>query len=486
MTAGTVVSTPYVPFVKAIPHRFSREHLVLGVETEGSWELLVSARTPQWIPHNIGVELREHAEQREIPADELAVMIDSAYETYEAESRRATAEAQQDTTVAAEDADRDLLALADKGDTAQFVDMVLFQALARGASDVHIQPTADATLVRVRVDGVLIQTHSVGRDAAAAITSRIKVLADLDIAERRIAQDGRASVTLGRKSDSGRSVDLRISTLPTSHGERVVVRLLDTARDAGLQHFDALGMPSAVRESLEQIASSSHGMTLVTGPTGSGKSTTLYATLRWIAAQRSTLNIMTIEDPIECDLSEPGVAVSQAQVSTKKGTTFASGLRHILRQDPDVVMIGEIRDEETARIAVQASLTGHLVFSTLHTNDAASAVTRLTDLSIEPYLVGASLSAVMAQRLVRLVHQDCGGRGCEACLHTGFRGRTGIYELLRIDSDIRELIHAARGHHAIRHLAASRGMRPLTESGAELVASGKTSPAEIERVVSGV
>ncbi len=244
-------------------------------------------------------------------------------------------------------------------------------------------------------------------------------------------------------------------------------------------------MPSSVRTAYELATSRANGIVLLTGPTGSGKTTTLYATLRWLAARGlagGELNVMTIEDPIEYELSTTGVAISQAQVNTKKGVTFATGLRHILRQDPDVVMVGEIRDSETARTAIQASLTGHLVFSTLHTNDAASAVTRLVDLGVEPYLVGSSLTAVLAQRLVRLIHAECSGNGCAGCLESGFRGRTGLFELLTLDDHMRALVTSGALASDLRRAAKQRGMRSLHNEGERLVDEHITSRLEVERV----
>jgi general secretion pathway protein E len=361
---------------------------------------------------------------------------------------------------------------------------------------------------------------------ANSVVSRIKVMGRMDIAERRVPQDGRATITIGRGStpsftplsqdddeprpptSAARSIDLRISTLPTSYGERAVVRLLESSRGEYLSGFDTLGMPGHVRSAYLERASRASGIVLVTGPTGSGKTTTLYATLRWLASKTMAgaasdvhprsrlrdcgLNIVTIEDPIEYELSTVGLSISQSQVNTRKGVTFATGLRHILRQDPDIVMVGEIRDAETARTAIQASLTGHMVLSTLHTNDAASAVTRLIDLGVEPYLVSASLAGVLAQRLVRRVHAACAGKGCSedghggrGCFGSGFQGRTGLFELLRVTEPIRELISRTVPVSEIRAEACARGMRTLLEEGRRLISEGITTAAEIARVVHG-
>src|SRR5690606_12249497 len=297
------------------------------------------------------------------------------------------------------------------------------------ASDVHIQPVKGRTLVRYRLDGVLHTVRELPLSLAASVVSRVKVMGRMDVAEVRAPQDGRATVSIGGSAgaQSGRRVDLRISTLPSTYGERVVIRLLDPARSEALLSFDGLGMPESVQKRYLAQVSKTSGIVLSTGPTGSGKTTTLYTTLAWISHSNAggqsrgcELNMMTVEDPVEYDLSGSGLAVSQTQVDPKKNVTFVTGLRHILRQDPDVIMVGEIRDEETARIAVQASLTGHLVLSTLHTNDAPSAVARLLDLGVEPFLVSSSLAAVLAQRLVRRTHAACAGEGCPECLGTGF------------------------------------------------------------------
>jgi general secretion pathway protein E len=313
-----------------------------------------------------------------------------------------------------------------------------------------------------------------------ALVGRIKVIGRMDVAERLVPQDGRTSLRIGE-----RAIDVRISTIPTAYGERVVLRLLDSGSQ--LLDMPALGMPAHIVAPFAGAAGRSSGIVLVTGPTGSGKTTTLYATLR--SLQATELNIMTIEDPIEYELSSLGIPISQSQVNPKKGVNFANGLRHILRQDPDVIMVGEIRDAETARIAIQASLTGHLVFSTLHTNDAVTAVTRLIDLGVEPYLVASSLSAVLAQRLVRTCCATCGGKRrvdetpCATCHGTGYKGRTGLFELLSVDEPLRGAITRGAGLDELRGLARAGGMRSLGDEGAALMAAGRTTADEVERVV---
>ena len=492
MTASVneaMASTAPSEFISLIPWDFAREHLVLshGTDAEGCEQLWVADVTPWFVVHNIGVRLNRPVATETVDAAFLAQRIDDMYRVSGADTLISLDERSESDglELVIEDSERDLLSTGTKGDVAKYVDALLFDALSRNASDIHIQPTAEQSLVRYRIDGVLVTVRTLMRSNADAIVSRVKVLAELDIAEQRLPQDGRISVSIGKRGASGRSVDLRISTLPSSHGERVVIRLLDNERDAGLQTFEKLGMPSELESQYKDAAGRSNGIVLVTGPTGSGKSTTLYTTLRWISSNRPGSNIMTIEDPIEFDLSDPGISVSQTQVNTRKGMTFPRGLRHILRQDPDVVMIGEIRDTETARIAIQASLTGHLVFSTLHTNDAASAITRLIDLGIERYLVSASLSCVLAQRLVRRLHQSCSGNGCPECLESGYRGRVGLFELLTVSQRMRDLISGEAQEQAIRADALENGMITLLDIGKQLVQSSITDEIELARVVQG-
>ncbi len=476
VTGGSVSAE----FRDLIPRDFARQHLILSQgRVNGHERLAVTSTTDPAAVFNIGVRLGVTVKAVVADPEAIARTIDEVYGRYheaghEDEESPDAAEGEIDRLLA--QADRDLLSTQGKNSVAKLVDVLLFEALGRRASDVHVQPLDDRTLVRYRLDGVLHTVRELPRTLTPAVVSLIKVMGRMDIAERRIPQDGRATVTIGKHP-----IDLRISTLPTSYGERAVVRLLDNAQQ--LCDFDRLGMPPDVSERFIERAQRTNGIILVTGPTGSGKTTTLYSTLRRTGSPE--VNIMTIEDPIEYDLSSVGLAISQAQVNNKKGVTFAAGLRHILRQDPDVIMVGEIRDTETARIAIQASLTGHLVFSTLHTNDAASAVTRLIDLGIEPYLVSASLSAVLAQRLLRLNHQSCQGQGCEECLGTGFRGRTGVFELMVIDEPLRELVSRGAALAELRNAARAGGLRTLREEAERLVAAGGTTRAEAHRTVEG-
>jgi len=486
-------------FLERIPRDFAREYLLVsqgvisGTDdgTACSTErLITSPEVDPIILHNMGVRLGRAILTEVCDDDELiARVIDDAYTQHARESGGRSASANDDGHASGmdsgelfddsvdrllEQADREILSTGGKGPIVRLIDQLLFESLGERASDLHIQPLANRTIVRYRIDGALHDRHELSPRMTAAVVSRIKVMGRMDIAERRIPQDGRSSVTI-----AGRPVDLRISTIPTSYGERVVIRLLDHSQQ--LCNFDQLGMPDDVAQSFADRAIRSNGIILVTGPTGSGKTTTLYSTLRRIATPEK--NVMTIEDPIEYELSGFGAAISQAQVNAKKGITFITGLRHILRQDPDVIMIGEIRDLETARMAIQSSLTGHLVFSTLHTNDAPSAVTRLIDLGVEPYLVGASLSVVLAQRLVRRIHQVCAGHGCDACHGTGLFGRCGLYELMQINEELREAISHQVSLSVIRAMAGQNGMRSLREEGLHLVERGITTRIEVERVV---
>ena len=363
----------------------------------------------------------------------------------------------------------DLLETSDDAPIIRMLNALLTQAARDGASDIHIEPYERHSSVRFRVDGTLREVVQPNRALHAALISRLKIMAELDIAEKRLPQDGRISLRLG-----ARAVDVRVSTLPSAHGERAVLRLLDKSESR--LTLEAVGMQGTVLAQMEQLVTQPHGIILVTGPTGSGKTTTLYAALQRLDAHRQ--NIMTVEDPIEYEL--PGVG--QTQVNAKIDLTFAKALRAILRQDPDVIMIGEIRDFETAQIAIQASLTGHLVLATLHTNDAASAVTRLTDMGIEPFLLSSSLLGVLAQRLVRKLCSHCHGSGCTHCAQTGYTGRTGIFELLVTNDAIRAQIHAQAAEADIRNAAQASGMVLMREDGQRLVDQGITSAQELVRI----
>jgi type II secretory ATPase GspE/PulE/Tfp pilus assembly ATPase PilB-like protein len=374
----------------------------------------------------------------------------------------------------------------------RLVNGILLEAIKERSTDIHLEPFEDKLLVRYRIDGVLHDKYELTKGHQSPVTSRIKVMAKMDIAERFVPQDGRIGITLG-----DRAVDIRVSSLPTQHGERMVMRILDKAR--GLLTLEDLGMAKEENAKLDSLIHHPHGMILLTGPTGSGKSTSLYAILQALA--RPEVNIITVEDPIEYDL--PGVG--QVQVNEKAGVTFASALRSILRQDPDIIMIGEMRDFDTAHIGVQSSLTGHLVLSTLHTNDSVSAVSRLVDMGIEPYLISGSLLGVVAQRLVRQICPNCKeempspatmkkygveriyrGKGCSECGDTGYRGRFGLYEQFDVTFEIAEAIASGASLATLMGLAKASGMRSLLDLGVASVASGETTPEEMIRVVGEV
>jgi general secretion pathway protein E len=372
----------------------------------------------------------------------------------------------------------DLLEAADDAPIIRMLNALLTQAAKDGASDIHIEPYERSSSVRFRVDGTLREVVQPNRALHAALISRLKIMAELDIAEKRLPQDGRISLRIG-----GRAIDVRVSTLPSAHGERAVLRLLDKAESKFT--LEGLGMDGEVLRRFEHLVQQPHGIVLVTGPTGSGKTTTLYASLGRV--DTGTTNVLTVEDPIEYEL--PGIG--QTQVNPKIDLTFAKALRAILRQDPDVIMIGEIRDYETAQIAIQASLTGHLVLATIHTNDAPSCVTRLIDMGVEPYLLSSSLLGALAQRLVRKLctscrRQDGEGRwhpvGCADCAHTGYKGRTGVYELMVVNDSIQALVHARASEQDLADGARAGGMRSMREDGDRLVLSGVTSAEEVIRV----
>jgi general secretion pathway protein E len=371
----------------------------------------------------------------------------------------------------------DLLESSDDAPVIRMINALLTQSLREGASDIHIEPFEQTSVVRFRIDGTLRDVVRPRKAIHASLISRIKIMSQLDIAEKRLPQDGRITLRIG-----GKPVDVRVSTLPTGHGERAVLRLLD--KEAGRLDLSHLGMSPALLPQFDRMINQPHGIVLVTGPTGSGKTTTLYAALSRLNA--TTTNILTVEDPIEYDL----VGVGQTQVNARIDMSFAKALRAILRQDPDVIMIGEIRDLETAQIAVQASLTGHLVLATLHTNDAAAAVTRLLDMGIEPFLLSSSLLGVMAQRLVRKLCEHCrqpDGQywkavGCDKCGHTGYHGRVGVYELLETTDHIRAQIHNRASEAEIRAAAQAHGMKTMREDGERWLRDGTTTPAELLRV----
>lgn len=370
----------------------------------------------------------------------------------------------------------DLLAQARQTPVIRLVNMILFEALRRRASDIHVHPMENRLAIRFRVDGMLVDAFSPPQTLASAISSRLKVMTELDIANRHSPQDGQTSVRIGTKK-----IDIRLSVIPTIYGERIVLRLLDQSQTQ--LDLDAVGMSKGLQARLMDCVERPNGILLVTGPTGSGKTTTLYAALGGI--DRDSRNVMTIEDPVEYHLD----GISQMQVNPKRGVTFANGLRSLLRQDPDVILVGEVRDPETAQLAIQASLTGHLVLATLHTNDAPSSIPRLLDIGVEPYLVTSSLLGVLAQRLLRKICTTCqgsgqaGGEPCEQCFGTGYRGRLAVHELMIMTDELRRLTGQHADGVSLYEAAVAGGFEPMKIDAMEKVRLGLTDEAEVFRVL---
>jgi len=499
--------TVLAEFVKAVPATYAQHHYLIGMRKEaddGEYTVVLSkpldANAVDNVSKMMGLPVRTAISTRTA----ITAAIDVAYE------QRTTVIEEVAEELDSQNLDRlvdevatsdDLLDVVNRPPVIRLVNDILFRALQLRASDIHVHPYEAKIQIRYRIDGILYDVLSLNRNVLPLIISRIKVMAGMDIAERRMPQDGRCSVRLGQ-----REVDLRISTVPTSYGERSVLRLLD--KSTGMFALNELGLWENDLKRFDSLLSRSHGVIFVTGPTGSGKSTTLYACLKRINSAEK--NVMTIEDPIEYQLE----GISQMQVASKKGVTFVNALRHVLRQDPDVIMVGEVRDIETARMVIQSSLTGHLVFSTVHTNDSAGTVSRLLDLGVEPYLVSSSLVAVLAQRLVRKVCPDCRqvteptshelreiglgdlettgladgehkfytGAGCDRCFQTGYRGRTGVYELMVINEEIQDLIYRRESAGAIKKATLNAGLQTLRMDGARKVLAGVTTIAEVLRV----
>ncbi len=455
-----------------LPYAFARTAQLL-LEDDGQQLVLWHGPVPDGSA--LSEVLRKHPvrQLQALDAHSLAQRISAAYSQTESSAAMVVSEVESDADLSRMmqelPAVADLLEAANDAPIIRMLNALLTQAARDGASDIHIEPYERHSSVRFRVDGALREVVQPNRALHAALISRLKIMADLDISEKRLPQDGRISLRLGT-----RAIDVRVSTLPSAHGERAVLRLLD--KSGGTLSLESVGMQGDVLARLKALIGQPHGIILVTGPTGSGKTTTLYAALGQLDTQRN--NIMTVEDPIEYEL--PGVG--QTQVNSKIDLTFAKALRAILRQDPDIIMIGEIRDFETAQIAIQASLTGHLVLATLHTNDAASAVTRLTDMGVEPFLLSSSLLGVLAQRLVRKFCPACQGAGCDACGQTGYQGRTGVFELLVTTDAIRAQIHNQTSEADIRAAALAGGMQLMRDDGERLIATGVTSREEVLRV----
>ena len=490
-------------FLELIPIQFARNYGLVGIEhINGVMTVATSAPFDVYPMDDVGTMLSLEVDPVLVPKPAITALINKAYrhkadmvdeaiETIEEDSL-------EDLSAFVSESE-DLLDVANKAPIIKLVNMILFQALKMRASDVHLQAFEDRMQIRFRVDGVLYDQESVPKKVQDAVISRVKVMGKMDIAERRIPQDGRSTIKIGDTE-----VDVRISSVPTNYGERIVMRLLD--KSTNVYKLGEIGLSDANLDHVRRFIHMSHGIIFVTGPTGSGKTTTLYAALTEInSADR---NIITIEDPIEYHLG----GISQIQVANKKGLTFAAGLRSLLRQDPDIMMVGEVRDEETARIAIQAALTGHLVFSTLHTNDSAGAVSRMLDIGVEPYLVASSLISIVAQRLVRVICPECRaevqpteedhrlmaelkltqndlpdgilyrGRGCENCFATGYTGRTAIYEIMPITEAIRGHIVERSSATVIKRVAMQEGLMTLRMDGVRKVKDGFTTMDEVLRV----
>jgi len=485
--------------VSLLPYGFAKRYQVLGVfEDAHGLHLICVTRPPLEIYGEIrrrstGLCLHFHS----MPLDRFDSILRQAYEKGNSASTQMVDDISDELDLgllASEiETTTDLLEASDDAPVVKLINTLLTQAIRENASDIHLEVFEKRSLVRFRSDGILKDVVEPKRELHGALVSRLKVMAGLDIAEKRLPQDGRISLNLGN-----RPVDVRVSCLPTQYGERVVLRLLD--KHGSRLNLSNLGMEPLIKRRFDEMIRSPHGILLVTGPTGSGKTTSLYAGLGEMDRQK--LNILTVEDPIEYDLD----GVGQIQVRSKIGLTFASGLRSILRQDPDVVLIGEIRDLETAEIAIQASLTGHLVLSTLHTNTAIGAMTRLIDMGVEPFLIASSLLGVMSQRLVRTLCLHCRGEvvpdelqraqlrlsdqqqvtiyepvGCKHCDQSGFRGRKGIYELVDIDETMRKMVHDAKSEDEMLQYV-RRSTPSLFEGGVNLVLKGETSLSEVVRV----
>ena len=492
-----------VSFVDDVPVHFARNYNLVALESNGDGVKVATCAPLD--PHpmdDLSSMLGTEVDAVLAPKTEITTLIARAYR-HKADGMDAALDAVADDgdigSLAAEiDDSEDVLDVSNKAPIIKLVNTILFQALKLRASDVHFQPYPDRMQVRFRIDGILYDMDAIPKRVQDAIISRVKVMGKMDIAERRLPQDGRATIRLGDGE-----VDVRISSVPTSQGERIVMRLLD--KTAKLYRLDEIGLDEGHLEMIRDYLDYNHGIVLVTGPTGSGKTTTLYASMAEIDTSKK--NILTIEDPVEYAVG----GVSQVQVNAKKGLTFASGLRSFLRQDPDVMMVGEIRDLETAEVAIRAALTGHLVFSTVHTNDSASTITRMVDQGVEPYLVASSIVLIIAQRLVRTICPHCKvveptddewraklqkvgmepgdigneiayGPGCDECFHSGYAGRTAIYEFLPVNEEIRTMVMDGASATEIKRKQVEQGMQTLRSDGRQKILQGLTTPDEVLRV----
>jgi general secretion pathway protein E len=497
---------PYVPTIdvseidtsltQSVPIAFAKKHLVLPLRRVGKTvEVAICDPLNQTAIDDLRLLLKATIKVVAAPPRVILSRIHNVYEQVTDKAEQAISDL-SDTMSVSDHGLPDMEDLLDANDEAPMIRLansILFEASKQRASDIHIEPFEKEMIIRYRIDGVLYPILTVPKRLQSALTSRVKIMAGMNIAEKRLPQDGRISIRMG-----GREIDIRVSNVPIVHGERMVLRLLDKTSLA--LTLSQIGLSNEGLSTLSTLIERTHGIFLATGPTGSGKTTTLYAALQKINSPDK--NIITIEDPIEYQLK----GVGQIQVNPKIDLTFGNGLRSILRQDPDIIMVGEIRDVDTAQIAIHASLTGHLVLSTLHTNDSAGAITRLLDMGVEPFLVSSSVLAVIAQRLVRMICKECKtsyaptheeltklkiktkialfykGKGCTACLNTGFYGRVGIYELLLITDEIRSLILAKTDANQIKAKATAGGMLTLREEGIKKVIEGLTTTEEILRV----
>jgi general secretion pathway protein E len=483
-----------VSLLKEVPLSFAKGNLILPVKREnGDLVGAVADERGLLALRELARSLGLNPKEITLPPDQLLGIINRFYgQLGSAEEVMGRISGEDLASVATEfEKPRDILELTEEAPIIRLLNALLQQAVKERASDIHVEPYEKELEVRTRVDGVLRRVLSPPKIVQDALISRIKIMAGLDIAEKRLPQDGRIRLLV-----AGRDIDIRVSIIPTVYGERAVLRLLD--RMQGILGLGEMGMDEDDEADFEKLLNLANGIILVTGPTGSGKTTTLYAALHRIYSEEK--NIITVEDPVEYQIK----GIGQIHVNSKVGLSFASGLRSILRQDPDVIMVGEIRDTETAEIAVQASLTGHLVLSTLHTNDAASALARLLDMGVEPFLAASSVVGVLAQRLVRVLCPHCKqayepnptemaffpappsqlfrSSGCDKCGGTGYQGRTGIFELLHVDNGVRSMVTERKDAVSIKNYAITRGMRTLRADGLEKAARGITTLEEILRV----